>query len=99
MRPDHVEVIGGELAIRWDDGTETYLPLERLRRECPCAACKGEMDALGNLHRGPESKLSPLSFQLVRIGNVGGYALQPYWKDGHATGLYPYTYLKKMVDR
>ncbi|MFZ9875131.1 MAG: gamma-butyrobetaine hydroxylase-like domain-containing protein, partial [Candidatus Methylacidiphilales bacterium] len=40
--PADLQVIGTELAIRWPDGEESYLPLEELRKRCPCAACCGE---------------------------------------------------------
>ena len=39
--PERVDVIGGELAISWADGAESFIPLEKLRRQCPCASCKG----------------------------------------------------------
>jgi DUF971 family protein len=94
MRPVDVQQIGGELAIKWDDGSESYVTLERLRRECPCAGCKGEVDVMGQLHKGPEPVLSPRSFKLTRLDYVGTYALQPVWGDGHATGLYTFDYLK-----
>jgi DUF971 family protein len=96
MQPTDIQQIGGELAIRWDDSTESFIPLEKLRRHCPCAGCKGEMDVMGNLYRGPERPLTPQSFQLVRLNRVGGYALQPVWADGHSTGLYAFDYLKRV---
>ena len=96
MRPVDIQQIGGELAVKWDDGSETFVSLEKLRRHCPCAGCKGEVDIMGNLYKGPERTLSPQAFQLVRIQNVGGYALQPIWADGHTTGIYSYEYLKRV---
>jgi DUF971 family protein len=27
---------------------------------------------------------------------VGGYAIQPVWGDGHATGIYSFDYLKRV---
>ena len=97
MRPRDVQTIGRELAIQWEDGGESYITLEKLRRHCPCAGCKGEVDVMGNLHKGPEQALSPRAFELQRLGSVGGYALQPVWGDGHATGLYSYDYLRKLA--
>ena len=88
--------IGDELAIKWDDASETYIALERLRRACPCAGCKGEVDIMGNVYRNPEKPLRAESFHLIRIERVGGYALQPEWGDGHATGIYSYDYLKRV---
>lgn len=96
MRPVDVQQIGNEVAIKWDDGAETYIPLEKLRRGCPCAGCKGERDVMGNLHKGPDIPLNPSSFQLHRLERVGTYALQPVWADGHATGLYPFEYLRQL---
>jgi DUF971 family protein len=97
MRPVDLQVIGEELAIRWEDGTEGYLRLEALRRACPCAGCKGEMDVLGNLHRGPERSLTPQSFELVRTVPIGGYGVQPVWADGHTTGIFSFEYLWQLT--
>ena len=96
MRPVDLQPIGGELAIRWDDGSESFIPLEQLRRACPCAGCQGEVDILGHLHKGPDVALPPTAFQLVGMTNVGGYAIQPIWADGHATGLYSFDYLRRL---
>ncbi len=51
LEPTNIQQIGDELAIAWNDGTESYFKLEMLRRACPCAACGGEPDALGNVSR------------------------------------------------
>ena len=97
MRPLDIQQIGSELAIKWDDGSESFIPLERLRRRCPCAACQGETDILGNVYKNPGRKLTPPAFQLVRLVRVGSYAVQPVWADGHATGIYSFDYLKKVA--
>lgn len=96
MKPADLQQIGQELAIKWDDGSEQFIALERFRRACPCAECKGEVDVLGQLHKGPERALGANSFQLQRVVVVGGYAVQPLWADGHASGIYPFAYLKKL---
>ncbi len=98
MRPADVQQIGEELAIKWEDGSESFIPLERLRRACPCAECKGEMDVMGNLYKGPERPLTPAAFRLVRLERVGTYALQPVWGDGHATGIYSFEYLRRAAE-
>jgi DUF971 family protein len=92
---EHMAVIGHELALRWTDGTEKYLPLDFLRKRCPCALCSGEKDLLGNVYRG-EVKLDPKSFQLKRCAIVGGYGVQPEWMDGHASGIYSFSYLRSL---
>lgn len=95
LTPVNIEIIGDELAIVWNDGTETYLRLEFLRRHCPCAGCGGEPDVLGNVER-PSVTYSPASFRLRRFETIGGYAVQPTWEDGHGSGLYTFPYLKQL---
>jgi DUF971 family protein len=97
MQPIDVLNIGQELAIKWDDGRESFITLEALRRGCPCAGCKGEADVMGRLHKGPEQPLTDRSFQLQAINRVGTYALQPIWGDGHATGIYSFDYLNRIA--
>jgi DUF971 family protein len=92
----NVQLIGEELALSWNDGAESYLPLERLRRACPCASCGGEPDVLGNISR-PDVSYTTLSFELAGWQFVGGYALQPRWADGHNTGLYSFQYLRRLT--
>src|SRR6185436_1362835 len=96
MRPVDVQLIGNELAIKWEDNSESFLSLERLRRACPCAGCKGEVDIMGNLYKNPDRPLSQLSFRLIRVERIGGYAIQPVWSDGHATGIFSFDYLKRI---
>src|SRR2546425_7460340 len=98
MRPLDIQQIGQELAIKWDDGSESYVKLEKLRRHCPCAGCKGEPDILGNVYKNPVQPLAASAFQLVRLSMVGGYAVQPFWADGHGTGLYTFEYLRRLAE-
>ena len=97
MRPADLQQIGNELAIKWDDCRETFIALETLRRACPCAGCVGERDVMGKLHKGPEQPLVERSFQLKRLVHVGGYAIQPFWGDGHASGIYSFDYLNRLA--
>lgn len=98
MRPLDIQQIGEELAIKWEDGSESFVALEKLRRHCPCAGCRGEVDVLGNVYKGPDQPLSPAAFRLARLTTVGSYAIQPVWADGHATGLYSFDYLKRVAE-
>ena len=93
MRPKNVEVINSILAVAWDDGHESYYDFEVLRRACPCAACKGETNVLS--HAAPLARnFTPASFELRGWQYVGGYAIQPQWADGHASGIYSFQYLR-----
>lgn len=91
----NVCVIGGEMALAYSDGTEMYLPLEMMRRACPCAQCQGEPDAMGRVRR-PILEHGPSAFDLKRFELVGGYGLQLFWADGHGTGIYSIDYLSKL---
>ena len=97
MAPVDVQRIGDELAIKWQDGSESYIPLEKLRRACPCAGCKGEADIMGNLYKGPDQPLTRPAFEMRGLALVGAYAVQPIWADGHATGIYSFDYLRKVA--
>lgn len=98
MRAADIQVIGSELAIKWEDSTESYISLERLRAECPCAGCKGETDVMGHVHKGPDQTVSASGVRMTRFSRVGGYGIQPVWGDGHGTGIYSFEYLKRLAD-
>ena len=96
MRPASYQVLGDLLVVVWSDGHESYYPLEELRRACPCAACSGEPDLFGNMMRGPAPVYRPDSFHLHSIEQIGNYALQPNWADGHTYGIWTYERLRAM---
>jgi DUF971 family protein len=96
MRPASHQVIGDLLVVVWDDGHESYYPLEELRRACPCAACSGEPDLFGRMAFGPQRVLHRQSFELQSIDTIGNYALQPNWADGHTYGIWTYERLRAL---
>jgi len=97
MRALDIQHIGTDLALRWDDGAESFIPLETLRRSCPCAGCSGEVDILGNVYKNPDQPLPPTAFELARFVPVGGYAVQLFWADGHNSGLFAFDYLRRLA--
>ena len=98
MKPTDIQIIAEEMAIKWENGDESFVSLAKLRKACPCAGCKGEMDVMGKLYKGPDRKYKLSSFRIQHIKYVGGYAIQPEWEDGHNTGLYTYDYLRAVAD-
>jgi DUF971 family protein len=92
---ENLAIVGEELAIRWNDGRESYFGLEPLRRRCPCALCAGEKGILGEVYRS-ETRLSAESFRLLKCAVVGGYAIQPEWADRHNSGIYSFDYLRSI---
>ena len=97
MQPIDIQVIGEELAIKWDDDSESFVRLAKLRKACPCASCKGETDVMGSLHKGPKRPYKISSFHIRSLEFVGGYAIKPVWEDGHSTGLFAFDYLRAVA--
>jgi DUF971 family protein len=95
--PRDILIVGHELAIVWEEGKEDYIPLKKLRRNCPCAMCRGEKDLFGNVYKGRERPYTPASFQVVGHRRVGGYALQIDWADGHNDGIYSWETLRSLA--
>lgn len=95
LTPLNIQIVGDELAIAWNDSTESYLPLQFLRVHCPCAACGGEPDVMGRVEK-PEVTHTASSYRLRSYQIIGGYAWQPTWEDGHNTGLYTFSYLQRL---
>ena len=95
MKPNKIETVNNVLAIAWDDGHESYFAFEPLRRACPCAACKGETNVMVEYKPKPQN-YTPASFELRNWQYVGGYAIQPQWGDGHASGIYSFDYLRRL---
>lgn len=98
MDATHLEKVGDFLAVRFDDGRETVLALETLRRRCPCAICAGEPDVTGSVRRPAPPVYGPGSFELVGMERVGRYAVGLRWADGHQTGIYTWEFLRSMDD-
>lgn len=83
------------LKIDWMDGHESAFALRWLRANCPCAACREERRIL--LEESDPLRLysGPLpSAEVVGAELVGNYAIRLDWRDGHNTGIYPFTGLR-----
>lgn len=77
------------LEITWADGHVAALPFAYARGFCPCAVCQGHG---GDLAFVPTE--GPL--QLEDVLEVGHYALNLVWADGHRTGIYAMPYLRSL---
>lgn len=98
MRPE--AITRGEqnsLRVSWEGGDVVEYPLQFLRRECPCAHCKGE-NILGKVYK---PTLLPTYVEgmneLVAVEPVGGYAIRIRWGDGHDTGIYTWEFLRVLA--
>jgi DUF971 family protein len=96
MSPKQIKIVDKKyLQITWQNDTESKIDLEYLRKECPCATCKGETVLL-KTYRPAQQSSSPDMYKIKDIKAVGGYAVQITWKDGHNTGIYSWDYLAQL---
>lgn len=76
--------------MAWADGRSFRLPHRILRGYCPCAGCQG--------HSGRTRFVDAGNPELREVGQVGNYALELGWGDGHATGIYTFPYLRRLSE-
>jgi DUF971 family protein len=96
----HVKT-GAGVDITWEDGHSSHFDFPYLREQCPCATCndqrgKKENETPINL---PASPLLPMYKPKPRAQSatqVGNYAIQINFNDGHSTGIFSYGYLREM---
>lgn len=80
------------LGITWTDGKQSTYDVVQLRRRCPCATCIDEWTHEPLLK--PEQ--IPESVRPIKVESVGQYALTIHFSDGHKTGIYTFSALRKM---
>lgn len=96
----HVKT-GAGVDIAWADGHASHYDFAFLRENCPCATCndergKKESQRAMNL---PASPLLPMYKPKARAQSatqVGNYAIQINFTDGHSTGIFSYDYLRSV---
>jgi DUF971 family protein len=89
----------GLLTIVWEDGHRSEYRFVDLRAACPCAECQGthaeNSEADGSLDLNLPLR-SERATQLEALEQVGNYALQITWQDGHRFGIYTWDYLRSL---
>jgi DUF971 family protein len=78
------------LAIAFDDGTAFDLPAEYLRVLSPSAEVQGH---------SPEQRQTvggKIEVAITAVDPVGNYAVRLTFSDGHNTGLFSWTYLRRL---
>ncbi len=88
--PQKIDVLNDEQSvhIEWADRHMSQLPIQRLRTYCPCADCQGHGVGL--------KAVSHDATGILAVEAVGQYALQFSFNDGHQTGIYRFSYLRKL---
>jgi DUF971 family protein len=80
------------LRVRFDDGVEHDIPAELLRVLSPSAEVQG--------HSPEQRQTVPgkIDVAIAAIDPVGNYAVRLTFSDGHNTGLFSWTYLRRLGD-
>ena len=90
--PLEIRVKRGEkrLEIDFDDGTTFGYPAELLRVEIPSAEVQGHV---------PSQKVTVAGKRnvgIMRLEQVGNYAVRIEFDDGHSTGIFSWPYLHRL---
>ena len=92
IRPTAAKLLSdGLLEITWADGLVLHYAPHELRARCPCALCTNRPEG--------SPPLSPDDFGDVRVKTVkqvGTYAFQIGFDDGHALGIYSFDKLREI---
>ena len=91
--PDDIRYDDTHLHIRWKDGRDCSYELLPLRKECPCASCRG---GHGVTVQRTTDAISTI--RMVSWKKVGRYALQFTWSDNHDLGIYTYDWLRERCE-
>ncbi|MDP9897240.1 DUF971 family protein [Variovorax boronicumulans] len=79
------------LEFCWGDGGRYLATYQLLRASCPCADCKVLRAAGGDGDAGDD-------VQLADIQPVGTYGVQFVFSDGHDRGIFPWGFLKEVLE-
>ena len=93
--PTDIQVIGSEVALRWDDGAESFITMATLRAASPSAEVRGERDIFGHQYGG-EAPKNYVGVEVTTWERIGNYAIRFEFSDGHRTGLYSYELLRQL---
>ena len=94
---------GAGVDITWADGHSSHYDFTYLRDQCPCATCndeRGKKDAMPvattNLLSSPLLPMYKPKPRAQAATQVGNYAVQISFTDGHSTGIFSYDYLRTL---
>lgn len=86
-----------KIVFSWQDGHVSVFENKFLRNSCPCASCKGETVLMHHYTPMPQVDL-PGRNEIKNISQVGSYAIQIFWGDGHDTGIFSFDYLRNICE-
>jgi DUF971 family protein len=92
---------GTGVDITWSDGHQSHFDFAYLRDHCPCATCNEERDKKEQLTSASGSQFAAIPMfkpkaKAQSASQVGNYAIQVSFSDGHSTGIYSYDHLRSI---
>src|SRR5579863_6289782 len=94
---------GAGVDIQWADGHNSHYEFTYLREECPCATCnenrskkEAQPDTVPAIISSPALPMYKPKPRAQKATQVGNYAVQISFTDGHATGIYSYDHLRSI---
>lgn len=94
--PADIDIVRAEsVTITFEDGLVCRFPVDALRAACPCASCRGWRG------RGEVAWPRPGQSDVIAITDAalsGAWGLSIDWDDGHSTGIYAWSTLRRWWD-
>jgi DUF971 family protein len=94
---------GAGVDITWADGHSSHYDFTYLREECPCATCNETRSKKDSQPAAAQVLISSPALPMYKpkpraqsATQVGNYAVQISFTDGHATGIYSYDHLRSI---
>lgn len=92
------------IKIDWKDGHRSEYTLGYLRDECPCATCTGAHGTVPQKTNYAAEETKPANpfkmyaptLKMLKVEEVGAYAIQIQWSDGHGSGIYSFDHLRRI---
>ena len=94
MHPDSItdDRHRGVLEISWNDGQSQQLSHAFLRSQCKCSIC------LTMRLRTQDTLTVASEIRINEFRPVGAYGVQLIFSDGHERGIYPWVYLRGLIE-
>ena len=94
---------GAGVDVTWADGHASHYEFAYLREVCPCATCNDAREKKASLSEAAPAFLSSPALPMFKpkpraqaATQVGSYAIQISFTDGHSTGIYSYDHLRNI---
>jgi prepilin-type processing-associated H-X9-DG protein len=94
---------GAGVDVTWADGHASHYDFTYLREECPCATCNDAREKKASLGEAAPTFMTSPALPMFKpkpraqsATQIGSYAIQFSFTDGHSTGIYSYDHLRNI---